>query len=249
MQATNVSFEIYQGFNASSPYPADGTKPKAVRVAGLLRHQVKAGRFGSAPWNVYWTHLMLVSLGTNARDAYNSQLVAANVSQGDTILISDYPIAGRCTAFLVALVQRSQDQLRLYLDRCQPKLSPCPKKPKLLQPGCCAGFGFPDTLYATAYAEQTFYPPCACVNGATGPIVWNDLTRLWSGSLANACGTTLTVTLDLFCQIEVSASDRTVVNLGTQHDSCAPVQLHEHCQMACPGQFDQLSAFNVIVTQ
>jgi hypothetical protein len=249
MQATNVTFDVYQGFNASSPYPADGSKPKVERVAGLLRHQVKAGRFGIAPWNAYWTHLMLVSLGTNARDAYNSQLVAAQVSQADTILVSDYPIAGRCTAFLVALVQRSRDQLRLYLDRCQPRLRPCPKKPKLLQPSCCAGFGFPDTLYATAFAEQTFFPPCACIDGATGPLVWGDLTQIWSGSLANSCGTMLTVTLNLLCEIVVGASDRPVDNLGTQVESCVPVQVQEHCRMACPGQFDQLSAFKVVITQ
>jgi hypothetical protein len=249
MPTTNVTFDVYQGLNASSPYPADGTKPKVERVAGVLRHQVKAGRFGIAPWNVYWTHLMLVSLGTNARDAYDSQLLADNFSQGDTILISDYPITGRCTAFLVVLVQRSRDQLRLYLDRCQPRLSPCPKKPKLIQPSCCAGFGFPDTLYATLFAEQTFYPPCACVDGAAGPLLWDDLNQIWSGSLANSCPTTLTVTLNLFCEIAVGASDRPVVNLGALVVSCVPVQVQEHCQMACPGQFDQLSAFKVVITQ
>ena len=253
----NVTFDIYRGYNASSPYPADGTKPvNAQPLGGYLRHQVKAGKWGyGMPQPIFFTHVLFVALGTDARDAYKSQLGFGAVSQGDTVLVSDYLVPNSCQAFLVVLIQqlRPDGVLRIFLDRAQPsydasgKPKKCPKKPKSLQPsGCCPGAAWPDTLYATVHAETTFYPPCTCIDGATATLFWNDALQQWSGSALTACGDTLTITLTRNCTITVTSDMNPVSTLGTQIDSCTPVQLDIHCQMSCQ---DTFSAFEVVITQ
>jgi hypothetical protein len=256
---SNITFDIYRGYNASNPYPADGTKPVNKQpLGGYLRHQVKAGKFGyGMPQPIFFTHLLFVAKGTDARDAYKSQLGFGAVSQGDTILVSDYLLPNSCQAFLVVFIQELQRGtpdavLQIFLDRAQPrydehgKPKKCPHKPKSLQPSCCPGAAWPDTLYATLYAEHTFYPPCTCLDGAVATLIWDDALQIWLGSVLTACGDTITISLTPQCEINVISDMNSVTSLGTQIDSRSPAQLDIHCQMSCQGTF---SAYEVVITQ
>ena len=72
----NLQFDVYAGYNAASPYPQDGIRPRnALPLFGSLRHHVKAGRFGyQMPQPIFWMHNLYVPLGTNIQDAYKAQL-------------------------------------------------------------------------------------------------------------------------------------------------------------------------------
>ena len=256
---SNITFDVYRGYNAANPYPADNTKPVNKQpLGGYIRHHVKAGRWGyNMPQPIFWTHVLFVANDTDARDAYKSQLGVGAVSQGDTILVGDYILPNSCQAFLVVFIQelRADGVLRIFLDRAQPrydangKPKKCPQKPIGVQPTCCqsqAATSWPSVLFATFYAEQTFYPPCNCVNGAVATLVWNALTLQWIGSVLTTCGDTITVILGIDCEMTVISDMNPVVNLGTQIDSCNPPQLDMHCQMNCQGT---ISAYEVVITQ
>jgi hypothetical protein len=225
--STNVILDVYRGFDAGQPYPPDGTVPALTNVTGFLRHHVKAGKFGYPPWHLYWTHVLTVPPGTDIRSAYNSELNALDSSKADTILLSDYPVAGRCTAFMVVLVQEINRGspgavLRIFLDRCKPRLSPCPKKPKSLQSGCCPNTALPTTLFVTMFADGS--PGCLCGDGAAATMAWDDGSQTWSGTLNLVnCSTTLTVTLDLACNVSLSGCASAYTTKVV--DSSAPFQI------------------------
>ncbi len=137
---TNVLVDIYRGFNAANPYNPPQQPAAASGVAGLLRPHVRNGRFGYNAIALHWTTLLVLPTGADIRSAYNSQLNSFNSANADTVIIPDYPIPGRCTAFLVVLVQRTgrgtaDDQLFCYLDRCQPA-DTCPDSSMVTVPGC-----------------------------------------------------------------------------------------------------------------
>jgi hypothetical protein len=95
----NASVTIYRNFSASNPYPADGTRPSAKDVPGVLKHHMKNGRFGrgmAAGAQLFWTHLLYLEDTVDIRSAYDSQLRAADPTRADTVLIGDYPIPGKC---------------------------------------------------------------------------------------------------------------------------------------------------------
>ncbi len=135
----NITVDLYRGFDPAHPYPLEGAALTYRGLAGYLRPQMQAGRFGFRARNVYWTHRMDFDLGTDVRDAYQSQLDPARADAlGDTLLASDYPLPGQCTAFYVVLVARDRggDFLRVYLDRLRPSLAGC-FEPCTASQGCC----------------------------------------------------------------------------------------------------------------
>lgn len=131
LSTPNVIFDIYRGFNAAHPFPLQGITPAAAGLLGHLRHHVEPGRFGFQDGKIKWTHLLELDSGVDIRSAYNSWTgPAETTSDADTVLIKDYPLVGRCTVFYVALVQRcrrgqSDEHLRVYLDRLQPRSTGC----------------------------------------------------------------------------------------------------------------------------
>jgi hypothetical protein len=198
---TNCTCDVYRGY--SPVHPADPPNRPAVLkgVSGYLRHHVRAGRFGyfsgqgNAQAPLHWTNLLLLGLGKDVRDAYQSELVADTLQNGDTLLVADYPIAGTCTAFLVVLVQRRDrglpsDHLRVYLDRARPTYGQVcvdPNDPGGIQTACCDN-KIPRTLYAQVSES-------ACLNlNFTVTLTYADATQFWSGSTAfGGTGSTLTV--------------------------------------------------------
>lgn len=131
MLNTNVTLDIYRTFSAANPYPIQGTKAAAAGVSGRLRPHVQRGRFGFQDPKIKWTHLLELEAGVDIRSAYNSWTGPSEPSgNADTVLVKDYPIVGRCSAFYVVLVQRSgrgqaDEHLSVYLDRLQPRMGGC----------------------------------------------------------------------------------------------------------------------------
>jgi hypothetical protein len=178
--ATNTSFTIWQGFNASSPSSVTGNP---VSANGFLKQNTELGRFGEAPNGLYWTTVIDVPLGTDAQDAWDSFLNTMTPANSDTVLVQDYPIPGWCTPFLVVLIERMSrgqptDRLRLYLDRCQPVLGPCPTAESGIVTGCCPN-GFPTTVHVTI----TDAGSCPCIDG-TYALTW-DPTYTGGGFIPN----------------------------------------------------------------
>jgi hypothetical protein len=122
---SNVTVDIYQGANPSSPVP--GGAPRLSGVPGYLRPDVYRGRHGSASW-LRWTHILVLQSGTDVRDAYNSQLdPSRNNSAADTVVVKDSN--GNKVPYYVVFVEdafrgTSYAQLRVYLDRFQPQQWP-----------------------------------------------------------------------------------------------------------------------------
>ena len=84
------------GCGRVSPYPPDGTVP-VFSGSALVKHHMKNGRFGKTGANVHWTHKMFIALA-DLRDPYSAQMTAGLplLLQGDSVLIGDYPLPGRC---------------------------------------------------------------------------------------------------------------------------------------------------------
>ena len=94
----NTSVTVYRGTVLASPYPADGTRPVVALVPCFVKQHMKNGRFGNTAAGLHWTHKAWIDL-EDVRDAYNAELGAGPaevVANGDTVLIGDYPITGRC---------------------------------------------------------------------------------------------------------------------------------------------------------
>jgi hypothetical protein len=180
-QGFSVVCDIYRTFDVNNPFGVTANNPDVPNVNGYLRHHLKAGRFGYQAKNLYWTHLLEIPLGTDIRSAYSSQNNPSfNISNADTVIIHDYLVAGKTTAFAVVMVQRvgrgtPQDKLRAYLDRAGAD-----------KPFCCRQI--PETLHLTYTADSN----CACLNGVQLTLTYNPLTSKWEGS-TTACGQTLSV--------------------------------------------------------
>jgi hypothetical protein len=134
----NLSIDLVRGFDPNSPYPLNCGDVKYRGLKGYMRANMEAGRFGYQTQGLYWTHRMDFALGTDARDAYNTQLVAKNIQAGDTLLAADYLLKGQCTAFYVVFVtvDRGGNFLRVYLDRLAPCASGC-YSDCVASNGCC----------------------------------------------------------------------------------------------------------------
>jgi hypothetical protein len=123
----NVAVDIYRTANPSSPYSLGALS--ASGVPGFLQPSAAEGRFGTASW-LKWTHILLLPAGTDARDAYNSQLdPARNNNNADTIILNDSAISGRKTAYYVVFVEviaraLPEQHMRAYLDRFAPSAWP-----------------------------------------------------------------------------------------------------------------------------
>ena len=263
---TNISFDVYPGYNAAKPYPDNTVAPKLQSVRGYMRHHVKAGGFGyQMPQPIFWTHNLYVPLGTNIQDAYKTQLGIGAVSQGDTILVSDYPLPGRCQAFLVVLIQvldrgTPNMQLRIFLDRAQPSLNPCPKR-KRIQSRCCNNQDLPDVLYATIVGAG----PCACANGLSTPLIWDPTFNVdnsrggWLGQIDfSPCGAALPLGLYFVCTD--AATEYGLGTTGCIVNSPFPPQflswaqcdpLNYHFQIAPGGDCcgGSISGFDIYVTE
>jgi hypothetical protein len=209
--STNVTFDLYRGFNASNPYAPPNRPAAAAGLRGVLKHHVRAGRFGyfaggvtaGAGTPLHWTNVLLVPLGTDVRSAYNAELNVWTPANADTVMVADYPVKGTCTAFLVVLVQRvdrglATDHQRVYLDRAQPQApGPCPNPAAsgggTVSVPCCPGL-MPATLYYTIAGGDN-----NCALGSL-PLVWNGTQ--WVGSApgyVDGCGDPMPRTVTLFC--------------------------------------------------
>src|SRR5688572_342199 len=118
----NVTVDVYRGYDALFPNPPPGVAPAATDVPGHLRHHMQAGRFGYQAVGLAWTNFLLVGADVDLRDGYAGQLAGHSPAGADTVLVRDYPIAGRCTAFRVVLAQQLRDAgggsyLEVKLDR------------------------------------------------------------------------------------------------------------------------------------
>jgi hypothetical protein len=129
-----VTFDVYRGYNPPDPYAPPNRPAALVNQLGLLRPHVRNGRFGFTPaasQPLHWTTVLDVKPAVDLRSGWNSELQTFNESQGDTVMVYDYPVPGTCCAFCVVLVQlRSagtpRAYLRAYLDRARPLYgTPC----------------------------------------------------------------------------------------------------------------------------
>ena len=83
----NVTVNIWQLSNPAAPVPTG--PPTVANVQGYLAPYMPNGRFGAAQW-LKWTHILTLPIGTDVRDAYNSQLdPARNNNQADTVVVTD----------------------------------------------------------------------------------------------------------------------------------------------------------------
>jgi hypothetical protein len=182
LATTNARVDIYRGFNAANPYDPPQRPAAATGIAGLLRPHVRNGRFGY--------NALVLPLGVDVRSAYNGQLNSFNAANADTVIVPDYPIPGRCTAFVVVLVQRVDrrgvgDHQRCYLDRCLPAAS-CPD-PTMVRVASC-----PNALPAILHVTLTQSIDCACLAGSY-PVTWDGSAWIYSGTICG--GQTLTISL------------------------------------------------------
>jgi hypothetical protein len=182
----NVTFDIYRGFAVSSPIPPGD--PDVPGVQGHIRHHVKNGKFGYRNI-IFWTNVLHVALGTDIRSGYNSQLNTIDPQKSDTVVIKDFPIQGKTTAFQVVMVTRSGrgsdlDHLKVYLDKAG-----IPSGPQ-----CCLAT-VPDTLNVTFTAPPT--DTCNCFNGLAFQIFRNPGTNIFVGSASNfmTCGNALDLSI------------------------------------------------------
>ena len=187
LATTNVRVDVYRGFNAAGPYSPPHRPAAAQGVAGLLRPHVRNGRFGFNAVALHWTNVLLLPAGTDVRSAYDSQLNSFNAANADTVVVADYPAPGRCTAFVVVMVQRGgrgtdADLLTCYLDRCLPQDMPCPD-PTVLGVDGCPGVGYPLRVHASLGTNP-------CLSGSL-PLDWNG--SRWTGTGPWGTGNTITL--------------------------------------------------------
>jgi hypothetical protein len=187
----NARVDIYRGFNAANPYDPPTRPAVATGVAGLLRPHVRNGRFGYNAIALHWTNVLVLSIGRDIRSAYNGQLNSFNAANADTIIVPDYPIPGRCTAFVVILVQRVDrggvgDHQRCYLDRCLPAAT-CPDSTMVTVPDC------PNALPATLHVTLSQVIDCACLVGSY-PLTWDGSAWTYTGTACS--GQALTMQLE-----------------------------------------------------
>ena len=199
----NVQVDIYRGFNAANPYNPPNRPAAARGVHGLLRPHVRNGRFGFNAIALHWTNVLLLATGTDLRSAYNSQLNTFNAANADTVIVPDYPVPGRCTAFVAVLVQRGGrgtdgDLLTCYLDRCLPAAT-CPD-PTLVGVPCCPN-ALPPTLHCTVTGEGTM------------ALTWDG--TYWKGSMTTATCFAGTLYVRLSCPGGGSGCGNFVVESST----------------------------------
>ena len=113
---------------------------------------------------------------------------------------------------------------------------------------CCPGELFPLDLNVTAVKESFGFPACDCIDGETGSITWDPSTQLWTGTMT-ACGCTITITMDLACNVSASASDRSISRETSSILFCNPIQSIQFFDMPCPTDTDPISQFKLIVTE
>lgn len=189
-QGFNTSFTIFRGFNAASPISISGSP---IAANGFLKQNTELGRFGLAPDGLYWTTVIDVLVGTDARDAWDSYQNTYSPTSADTVLVQDYPIPGWCTPFLVVMVERigrqlGSDRYRLYLDRCQPVAGTCPTSGGV-SVTCCPSADIPTTLHLTVTDDGS----CHCLDG-TFTLTWNPTWTLgstvgaWLSTILSPCG-------------------------------------------------------------
>jgi hypothetical protein len=177
MLPNNTTFDVYRGYAPATPYNPPNRPAVLAGLQGYLHQHVRNGRFGYYPsWAqspFYWTTVLDVKVGTDARDAYDSQLNSDTIQNGDTVMVHDYPIPGTCCAFVVSFVQRRNrgtpaDFLRLYLDRAQPDWQQgCPDPATAGGGGsgvsACGCTDVPTTLYLTL--RNASKSACNCLEG------------------------------------------------------------------------------------
>jgi hypothetical protein len=216
----NVIVDIYRNFSAAQPYPAQGSTPALSQVAGLLRHHLRHGRFGRGDF-LHWTHVLELPIGTDLRSAYNSQLQTWQPASADTVILADDPLPGRCTAFLVVLVQRVErgragDRLRAYLDRMQPR-DGC----FVAAPACC-----PNPLPSVIHATIPGPSGCPCLDDEVVELTFDPGSGKWIGDLTVCSSENLHLEFD--CG-STSCNDATLTATFENHGSVGPVTVSTGC--------------------
>ncbi len=222
----NCTFDVYRGYNAANPYAPPNMPGAFCNLKGTIKQHVRNGRFGyyggvQANALLHWTTVLLVPITDDIRDAYNTQLNADVIANGDTVMMQDYPTEGTCCAFVVVMAQRvgrgtPGDYLRLYLDRALPTYGAgCPNCQGAAPPNtlCCSDV-IPDTLVATVVNVSGL---CSCFNQTVTltknptPIFdgFNNVYH-WYGTFS--CGAN-TVELNLFCGGSGGSSYRWLLSL------------------------------------
>jgi hypothetical protein len=184
----NVTFDLYRGYAAATPYDPPNRPAASQAARGYLRHHHRHGRFGyRIPGQdnaaLYWTNVLLVPIGQDVRDGYKSELNPFTPADGDTVMVMDYPVAGTCTAFVVVMVQRKSrgtalDHFRCYLDRARPSygtVCPDPNAGGGVMVACCPGVGLPGELQVSLSGGTG---TCTCLNGQSWQVDWNGVD--WS---------------------------------------------------------------------
>jgi hypothetical protein len=125
----NVTVNIYRSCNLANPVPPANTPAAVQGVNGFLKPDMVQGRHAfTVTSTLRWTHVLLLPLGVDIRDAYNGQQSAPNLSNADTVILLDS--TGKvATPFVVMYVEVSARgqrgaHLRVYLDRFQPQSWP-----------------------------------------------------------------------------------------------------------------------------
>src|SRR5260370_14456597 len=86
----NVTVNIYRGCNLANPVPPANTPPAVQGVNGFLKPDMVQGRHSFTVTSVLrWTHVLLLPLGVDIRDAYNSQQNVPNLASADTVVLLD----------------------------------------------------------------------------------------------------------------------------------------------------------------
>jgi hypothetical protein len=259
---TNCSFDVYRGYAPATPYVPPNRPAALIGITGAIKQHVRNGRFGyQIPGqnnvSLHWTTVLLVRLGRDLRDAYNSELNADTIQNGDTVMVADYPNAGTCCAFVVVMIQRvnrggSGDYLRLYLDRARPNygtLCPDPTQAGGV-PGCD-----PATC-ATVPEMLTFSWTDA---GFTCTLTWDAVHSWWQGAgvyTSPDLSCTDTVTVRLYCS---GTTWKIKWNFQGQAPNCDPSSnpLFVSCSPfhlsistdGCPTCYSSNAAINADITQ
>jgi hypothetical protein len=197
-----VAFDLYAGFQPRKPYPQQNPGP-LLSSRGLLLPAAEYGKFGYQAKFLFFTHVLVVDPNKPRQDAYNTQNdPARDNTQGATVVVADWPVPGRCTAFYVVLAQRvnrggAGDTVKLYLDRAQPRDKPNPAaagypcvKQTLVCNGCYLN-STPDSWTTTASGFGTGNV-CADFRPCNGSFVLTQSTLIacsWSYQDANVAVT------------------------------------------------------------
>jgi hypothetical protein len=178
----NLKFDLYAGFDPGASIPDPAVQgPVWTQHPGYLKSQLPVGRFGYQTKWLYYTHQLLLDPDLlPQKDAYDTQLdPARNNASSATVVIKDWPIPGKTTAFYVVMVHRYArglpgEYIALYLDKAQTADSTCIPPPCKLDPN--------STLHAQLNVTSG---PTQWWNALVVQLHFNQTMQQWEGLLTD----------------------------------------------------------------